>query len=122
MYLINTYPYTLTEEGSVQYGTDSTYIEGQAHFSISTIQQAFADGVAHINVSDGDSIEMTQEEIYKHVVGVALLQQFSLKAGLKHFGKKSEEAVSSELTQMHAMTTYEPVPNGIITIVYFLIP
>jgi hypothetical protein len=52
---------------------------------------------------------MTQEEIYKHVVGVALLQQFSLKAGLRHFGKKGEEAVSSELTQMHAMATYEPV-------------
>ena len=60
-------PYTLTEEGSVQYGTDSTYVEGQAHFSVSTIQQAFADGVTLINVSEGDSLEMTQEEIYKHV-------------------------------------------------------
>ena len=52
---------------------------------------------------------MTQEEINEHICGVALLQQFSLKAGLKHFGKKGEEAVSSELTQMHAMAMYEHV-------------
>ena len=52
---------------------------------------------------------MIQEEIYKRVCGVALPQQFSLKAGLKHFGKKGEEAVTSELTQMHEMTTYKPV-------------
>jgi hypothetical protein len=58
----------------VQYGTDSTYVEGQAHFSVSTIQQAFEDGVTHINVSDGNSLEMTQEEIYEHICGVALLQ------------------------------------------------
>ena len=52
---------------------------------------------------------MTQEEINAHICGVALLQQFSLKAGLKHFGKKDEEAVTSELTQMHEMATYKPV-------------
>jgi hypothetical protein len=102
-------PYTLTEEGSVQYCTDSTYVEGQVHFFVSTIQQAFEDGVTHINVSDGDSLKMTQEKINAHICGVALLQQFSLKAGLKHFGKKDEEGVTSELTQMHKMAMYEPV-------------
>ena len=65
--------------------------------------------MTHINVTEGDSIEMTQDEINAHVVGVAMLQQFSLKAGLKHFGKRGEEAVTSELTQMHDMHTYVPI-------------
>ena len=101
-------PYTLTKEGSVQYGTDRTYVEGQAHFSVSTIQQAFADGIAHINVSDGDSLKIPRRNQRTRSRSCPF-KQLSLKAGLKHFGKKGEEAVSSELTQMHAMATYEPV-------------
>ena len=61
--------------------------------------------MTHINVTEGDSLEMTQEEINSHIVGVTMLQQFSLKAGLKHFGKKGEKAVASELTQIHNMQT-----------------
>ena len=48
---------------------------------------------------------MTQEEINSHILGVAMIQQFSLKADLKHFGKKGKEAVTSELTQMHDLYT-----------------
>ena len=44
-------------------------------------------------MTEGDSLEMTQEEINPHIVGVAMLQQFS----------------TSELTQMHGMHTYEPI-------------
>ena len=33
----------------------------------------------------------------------------AVKAGLRHFGKKGKEAVTSELTQMHDMHTYEPI-------------
>jgi len=102
-------PYILSPKGSVVYDTGDTYVEGQAHFSVSSLQQAFQEGVTHINVTEGDSIEMTQDEINAHVVGVAMLQQFSLKAGLKHFGKGGEEAVTSELTQMHDMHTYVPI-------------
>ena len=76
---------------------------------MSSLHQAFQDGVIHINVSEGNSIEMNEAEVNSNVLDVAMLQQFKLKAGLKHFGKKGEEAVASELTQMHAMETYVPV-------------
>ena len=71
--------------------------------------------MTHINVTEGDSLEMFQEEMNAHVVGVAMLQQFSLKAGLKHFGKKGEEAVTSELTQMHDVHMYETIDPATMT-------
>ena len=107
--------YILNPKGSVQYDTGDTYVEGQAHFSVSSLQQTFQEGVTHINVTEGDSLEMTQDEINSHIVGVAMLQQFSLKAGLKHFGKKGEEAVTSELTQMYDRHTYEPIDPETMT-------
>ena len=71
--------------------------------------------MTHINVSEGGSIEMTQEEINSHILSVTMLQQFSLKAGLRHFNKKGEEAVASELTKMHDMHTYKPVDPATMT-------
>ena len=71
--------------------------------------------MTHINVTEGDSLEMTQEEINSHIVGVAMIQQFSLKAGLKHFGKKDKEAVTSELMQMHDMQTYKHIDPETMT-------
>ena len=65
--------------------------------------------MTHVNVSEGDSIKMTDTEINPHLLGVTILIQFSLKAGLKHFDKKGEEAVTAELTQMYNMQTYIPV-------------
>ena len=77
--------YILNPMGSVHHNTSSTYVEDQALLSISSLQQGFQEGVtAPINVSEGDSLEMTQEEINSHILGVAMLQQFSLKAGLEH--------------------------------------
>ena len=81
-------PYILNPKGSVQYDTGDTYVEGQTHFSVSSLQQAFQEGVTHINVSEEDSLKMTQEEINSHVLGVAILQQFSLKASLNSFPSK----------------------------------
>ena len=84
-------PYILDPKGSVQYDTPDTYVEGQAHFSVSSLKQEYQDGVTHINVSERDSIEMTQTEGNTHLLGVAMIQQFSLKAGLKHFGKRGKK-------------------------------
>jgi len=52
---------------------------------------------------------MTEEEKMMHVLGVAMIQQFSLKAGLKKFGKVGEKAAQAELQQLHDMHTYFPV-------------
>ena len=72
--------------------------------------------MTYINVSEGDSLEMSQLDIDTSLIGVAMLQQFSLKAGLRHFGKKSEDAVAAELTQMHAMDTHVPVYPETMTV------
>jgi hypothetical protein len=52
---------------------------------------------------------MSESEMMEHVLGVALVQQFSLKAGLKKFGPRGEKAVTKELTQLHDMVTYIPM-------------
>ena len=58
---------------------------------------------------------MMEEEVISHALGIVMFKQFCRKAGLKWFGKKGEEAVSSELTQMHDMEIYVPVDFGTMT-------
>ena len=57
------------------------------------------DGTIHINIHDSPTLIMTEEERTEHVLGIIMIQQFSLKAGLKEFGTKGEEAVTKELKQ-----------------------
>ena len=85
------------------------YVEDQARFSISSLHQVSQDGVIYINVSEGNSIEMSKTNINSHGIGVAILQQWSLKADLKHFDKTGKDTVVSELTLMHDMETYIPI-------------
>ena len=49
-----------------------------------------------------------------HVLGVAIIQTFSLRKGLKVFGNKGKDAVKSELQQMQDMAMYTPLdPNNL---------
>jgi hypothetical protein len=43
------------------------------------------------------------------------MMQYSIKAGLKHFGKKGESAVTKELKQLHDMETFKPVDGSKLT-------
>jgi hypothetical protein len=43
------------------------------------------------------------------IVGAAIAQSYSFKAGLKKFGEIDEKAAMTELTQLHNYTTYHPV-------------
>ena len=52
---------------------------------------------------------MTDEEVREHVLGVALVQVFGVKAGLHKFGARGETAVAKELKQHKDMKTYIPV-------------
>ena len=67
------------------------------------------DGIAHINVSPKVSAKISQEDVEAHVLGIIMVQQFSLRAGIKKFGEKATESISKELQQIHDMGTYEPV-------------
>ena len=50
-----------------------------------------------------------------HVLGVAIIQTFSLKKGLKVFGDKGKDAVKSELQQMQDMAVYTPLDPTSLT-------
>ena len=49
---------------------------------------------------------MTQQAINDHFLGVIIVQQFSLKAGIAKFGDRAKTVVTKELTQLHDMKTY----------------
>ena len=40
-------------------------------------------------------------EVTKHVLGVVMIQQYSLNTGLKNPGKDGEVVVTKELAQLH---------------------
>eukprot|EP00804_Cyclotella_cryptica_P007868 CCRYP_001430-RB/>CCRYP_001430-RB protein AED:0.37 eAED:0.34 QI:0/0/0/1/0.25/0/5/0/757 len=57
--------------------------------------------------------ELAQSELDDHavmyIVGMIMAQQYSLRKGLKLFGKEGKKAAMSELTQLHEMDAYYPV-------------
>ena len=57
---------------------------------------------------------ITKWEREEYALGV-ILMQYSIKAGLKKFGVKGEEAVSKELKQLHDMLTFYPVFEASLT-------
>ena len=60
-------------------------------------------GTIHVNVHDKSDYMMTDAERNLHILGVALIQTFSLKKGLKRFGDRGKEATVKELTPQHDM-------------------
>ena len=48
------------------------------------------------------------EQIFANVVH-HVMTQYSLKAGIKKFGKKGEDAAYEELEQLHMRDTFKPV-------------
>ena len=49
-------------------------------------------------------------------MGVIFAHHFSLNKGLKLFGDKANVAVHKELSQIHAMDTYDPISKSLLTI------
>ena len=62
----------------------------ESGFNANNINQ----GVVHINVSDSTDFKFSEEYNMLHVFGAVLIQQFSLKSGLKRFSKEGEYAVT----------------------------
>ena len=60
--------------------------------------------------------KISQEDIGAHVLGGIMVQQFSLRAGIKKFGDKATVAISKELQQIHDMGTYVPVDPDKMTV------
>ena len=67
--------------------------------------------MVHLNVADDDPYDLKlidREKVLEHIMGVIMVQQFSVKKGLKRFGKRGKEAVTKELTQLHDMKMWIP--------------
>ncbi len=57
----------------------------------------YVDRIAHINVSPKLLAKISKEDIDLHILGVIMMQQFSLHVGIKKFGDKATKFVSKEL-------------------------
>ena len=69
------------------------------------------DGTIHMNITEEEP-GMTEGYLLLRVLGVAMLQSFSLKSGLNLYGEAGEKAVNKVLQQLHDMDTYKPMdPN-----------
>ena len=72
------------------------------------------DGIINMNPGDAEEYKMSGEEVSYHIIGVALAQQFILKAGLKRFVNPGGKASVEELNQIHDMKTFITLdPNNL---------
>jgi hypothetical protein len=89
-------------------------------------------GTIHITVDSGhnaDHPSPINPDPLMHVLGITMLhytnpearavafaQSYSLKAGLKKFGKVGKTAAITELTQLHTYETYHPVHTKLLSL------
>ncbi|KAL7464347.1 hypothetical protein ACHAXS_004676 [Conticribra weissflogii] len=67
-----------------------------------------------LNTHDNTRREITsmdELEITEHIIGV-VFTQYSLRAGLRRFKEKGEQAIKQELQQLHDMDVFVPVPES----------
>ena len=69
----------------------------------------------HVNVQYPALFVHNEVEVLEEILGIAMAQHLSIRAGLKKFGSKGEKAVSNDLTQLHTMSTYYPVDPTTLT-------
>ena len=60
---------------------------------------------------DTYTMVISEEDTMMHVLGVAMIQKFSLKKGLNKFGTRGENSVTKYLNQLHDMQTYFPLES-----------
>ena len=72
----------------------------------------------HFNIDDDtpDPRTMSDEESDAHILGFIFTQHFILNRGLNIFGKNADVSVHKELSQIHAMDTYEPITKSSLVI------
>ena len=68
-----------------------------------------AQGVIHATVADEVAADFQQEADLEFALGVALVQTYNLKQGLKLFGKRAEDATTKEFTQLHDTESFIPM-------------
>ena len=70
--------------------------------------------ILYINVQYPASFTYNGSAALEEIIGLAMAQHFSVRAGLKRFGDQGEKYVSKGLTQLHNIHTYDPfIPKKI---------
>ncbi len=77
-----------------------------------------------MTIKTGPKPVLDKEDMYLHILGVVMAQQFILKVGLKKFDDEERKAVSKEITQLHNKIAYvtvhpdklnnKPLKNGMV--------
>ncbi len=57
----------------------------------------YLEGIVHIIVSPKVLTKTSQENVEAHILGIIMVQQFSLLAGIKKFGNQATVSISKEL-------------------------
>ena len=90
-------------------------VEGMLHINPSMLQQAKNEFMRRESkelqeCANGDGNDyLTEDHVVTHVLGIILATQYSVKKGIKLFGERGKESVTSELQQLHDMVTFLPV-------------
>ena len=75
----------------------------------------YVEHTMHVNVQDPALFVYDEAESLEENMGVTMAQNFSIRAGLRKFGRNGEKVVSNELTQLHTIGTYYPVNPTTLT-------
>jgi len=59
----------LRPKGSIKYNMGNKYVEGQAHFSVNSLHQAYVKCVMRVNETEGDMIDISSP-LYKGVPAI----------------------------------------------------
>ena len=67
-------------------------------------------GVININLAEDvpPSDGMSEEENEVHILGVIMLEHYSMKKGIELFGNQAETLVTKEIKKINNMNTYKP--------------
>lgn len=96
--------------GHVRYDTGKGASDGVSLLNAMQSRKVqYVEGVMHLNMEGGPDPILSQEEINCHLLGIAMVQQFSLKAGLSKFGDWTKALVMKELRQHQNMKVYQPM-------------
>ena len=68
-------------------------------------------GVLNLNFNESAPLpmQMSETQTDEYIVGFVFAQNFNLKKGLELFGDAADVAVKKELSQIHELSTYEPL-------------
>ena len=75
----------------------------------------FADGVINLNTLKQQWTTKDDLDMDKHIIGIIMVHQYSLKKGIQLSGERAEVAAVKELKQIHDMETDTPMDPSKLT-------